>query len=420
MKLRWVLGTLLLLAAACAGVAWALWPEPPPTWRTVVVEKKDVRSTVSSTGLLEAVDTVEVGTQVSGRLAGVLVDFNDRVEQGQVLARLDTTVLEADVASAHASYSVAHAEREQADQTLTRLQGLSEAKAISQEELETAATARDVAVARERSAKVALDRAKANLGYATITAPIAGTIVRRDVDQGQTVNAGMSAPTLFLLAGDLAAMQILVNVDEADIGRIRQDQRVEFTVAAYPEAKFQGVVRQVRLQSSTVENVVTYTVVVAVDNTDGRLLPGMTATVDFIVEEAPEVLCVPNAALRFQPETEQITPASRPPEGGDAAKTAKSGGSGGSGGWAGRGGGRRGGGGGKGPRKLWIAGEDGLLTPLTVEAGLADSACTQISGEGVAEGLEVVAGVERTESSSGSSNPLRPTSTSDPRRPGGF
>lgn len=300
---RGCLLVLVLLLAAAGGIfAWVSRSTPTATFRTVPVARTDVRRTVSATGTLDAVTRVEVGTQVSGILAEVLVDFNDHVVKDQVLARLDTALLDADVASAAAKVAEAEANEHRLRLEAGRVTALRQRESATVQELEVATAELAVASAQLRTAQVGLTRARRNVGYATITAPIDGTIIRRDLDPGQTVNAGLSAPTLFLIAGDLAHMQILVAVDESDIGQIHEKQAAEFTVQAWPDRTFTGVVRQVRLQSSAEESVVTYTVVVDVDNADGVLLPGMTATVEFIVGEAKDALCVANAALRFTPE----------------------------------------------------------------------------------------------------------------------
>ena len=399
------------LVLAAGGLGWWWWrggAEPAPAWRLSAVERGDVRATVSSTGTLQAVTTVEVGTQISGVVEELLADYNDAVEAGQVLARIDTSILAADVEAAQAAVNLRVAERDQAKLDLGRTERLAEQGAVSPEEREQAQTALAMAEATLSSARVSLSRARRNLGYATITAPITGTVVERDVEVGQTVNAGMTAPRLFLLAGDLSTMQILASVDEADIGRIAEGQAVEFTVAAYPSDHFAGSVRQVRLQSTTAENVVTYTVVIDVPNPDGRLLPGMTATVDFVVSEATDVLCVAGAALRFTPEPARIAGGAEP----EAAKAE------GRGERPGGGSGRRGG---DGKGKLWVAGPDGLVSPIEVETGLAGSTCTELRGEGVTEGMEVVSGVERADAAGGErGSPLSGSSSGQSRRPGGF
>ena len=379
---------LVALLLALGGAAW--WGlrarAPAEAWRTVEVTRTDVRQVVSATGTLDAVTTVEVGTQVSGILAEILVDFNDRVTRGQLLARIDTALLDADVASAHARLAEAMANRDRLALDEARIEALHARAAVTDQELEAAHADAAIADAQVRSAEVALSRARRNLAYATITSPIDGTIIQRDVDVGQTVNAGLSAPTLFLIAGDLARMQILANVDESDIGQIREGQAVSFTVQAFPERTFDGEVRQVRLQSTMEESIVTYTVVVDVENTDGTLLPGMTATAEFIVAEAKAVLCVPHAALRYQPETPPIstdaTGAAPRAKGGKASKEGT----------------------------LWLP-DGGTLVPLRVTTGLRDATCTEITGEGVTEGQKAVVGVERAKAEGGTSPFQQPAST---------
>lgn len=388
-------GLIVALVAAAGGGAGWWWMRrgaaPADAYRTATVERADVRRTVTATGQLAAVQAVEVGTQVSGILTDVLVDFNDGVQKGQPLAHIDTTLLDADVATAAARMAEAEAGRDRRALEATRVERLRAQEAATDQELEVARADLAVADAQLRTARVALDRASRNRAYATITSPIDGTVIRRDKDPGQTVNAGLSAPTLFLIAGDLRHMQILVAVDESDIGQIHDDQRVEFSVQTFPDRVFTGTVRQVRLQSTTAESVVTYTAVVEVDNADRALLPGMTATVEFIVGQADDVLCVPNAALRFRP------------EGADEGRPA----------------------GGKGrPRRGPDAAEGTLWTPagtsvqaLAVRTGLRGAACTEVSGDGVTEGTVVVVGVDHSSAAS-STSPLQPTAA--PRRPGGF
>jgi HlyD family secretion protein len=406
-----VFGAAALLVGIAAGAYWYLRPAPSEvSLRLEALEAADVVATVTATGTLGAVTTVEVGTQVSGAISELLVDFNDQVEVGQLLARLDTSLLQSDVASARAAWQVASAERDQAALALVRARALFGGGNLAEEELEVARMDDAVADARLRSANVSLERSTRNLSFATIRSPIAGTVLRRDVEVGQTVNAGMSAPTLFLLAGDLSRLQIMASVDEADVGRVSAESGVEFTVAAYGEAKFTGAVRQVRLQSVVAENIVTYPVVIDVENADGRLRPGMTATVSFIVEHAEGALCAPNAALRFTPEPAQIG-AAPVSEGGAEAKAEK----GGKGGRGGRGGRRAA----SKARTLWTPQEDGLLRGLTVKTGITNGACTVVEGEGVTEGMTIVTGLERAAEAGKSGSPLAGGSA-QPRRPGGI
>lgn len=418
---RIIVGSLTVLTLGTVGAWWwQVRSAGTDTWRTVEVERTDVRRLVTATGTLDAVQTVEVGTQVSGILAEVLVDFNDAVTEGQILARIDTALLDADVASASAKVAEASANRGRRALEAKRVNGLRAREAATEQETEVAIAELAVAEAQLRTAQVALTRAKRNLGYATITSPIGGTVVRRDLDPGQTVNAGLSAPTLFLIAGDLARMQILVAVDESDIGQIHDRQDAEFTVQTWPDRTFKGVVRQVRLQSATDQSVVTYTVVVDVDNPDGALLPGMTATVEFIVGEAKDVLCVANAALRYTPDLPGGADGgghagagrTGPVEGGAPAGAASAGGSRG----AGPGGGSKRRGRDATEGTLWTANGE-ALNGVPVKIGLKGTTCTEVSGDGVNEGMSVVVGVDHT-AASGTTSPLQQTVA--PRRPGGF
>ena len=295
----------LVVVAVAAAVVWRVRDgrgSAPVNYRFVEIAQGDLASVVAATGTLEPVTTVQVGTQVSGILEQVMVDFNDRVRAGQVIARIDTTLMASAVASSRTQIQRAEADLLHNEREFKRLGALYAENMIAESEYNTAQYNLDVSRASLAAARIDLDRALRNLGYATITAPIDGIVVQRSVDPGQTVQASFSAPELFQIAGDLTRMQILVSVDESDIGQIVQDQAVRFTVQAYPDDTFTGEVRQVRLQSVIQENVVNYIAVVAVANPDGRLLPGMTATVDFIVEQATDVFHVPNAALRYKPD----------------------------------------------------------------------------------------------------------------------
>lgn len=271
------------------------------TFTTAKLSKGTLENTVSSTGTLSAIGTVEVGTQVSGTLKQVLVDFNDHVKKDQLLAVLDKRVLKSAVQEAKASLMKARAQEELAQADFKRSKRLYDDKMISDQEFIQAKTSLATAKASVISAETSLNRAETNLNYAEIRSPIDGTIIQRNVEPGQTVAASFSTPTLFLVAADLSKMEIQALVDESDIGQIRLDQSVRFTVEAYPDKSFSGMVKQIRLQPSTVNNVVNYTVIVNADNPDHLLLPGMTATVDFIAEHLENVLLIPNAALRFKP-----------------------------------------------------------------------------------------------------------------------
>jgi HlyD family secretion protein len=247
-----------------------------------------------------------------------------------------------------------------------------------------------VAVARANvsSSRVAVQRANQNLSYTEIRSPIDGVVVERNVDVGQTVAASLSAPQLFLIANDLAHMQIVVSVDESDIAKIRQGQDVRFTVQARPNERFRGRVEQVRLQSTTLENVVSYGVVVSVENPEGKLLPGMTARVEFMVDAAQDVLKVANAALRFQPEGQA--------EAGSGGRGERSG--------AGRPRGEA-----RANARLWTVDGKGALVAIPVRTGIATGVMTQVEGDGVAPGTRVIAGVQReTDAPAAAANPLQP------------
>src|SRR5687767_15024210 len=309
-KTRFAVGAVVV--AVAAGALWIYRnaeAHEAPAYRFATVTRGNLESTVSATGALSAVTTVQVGTQVSGLVRQIYVDFNDRVKKGQLLARIDPTLQQQAVLDAQAGLIRAQADLERSQSEYERNKTLFDAKVLTATEFNTAQYNYTVAQASVKSAQVALERARKNLSYTEIYAPIDGVVVERNVDVGQTVAASLSAPQLFLIANDLAQMQILASVDESDIGQIHEGQDVRFTVQAYPSQNFTGTVRQVRLQSATTENVVNYTVVVAVANPKGTLLPGMTATVEFLTGSASNALIVPNAALRFRPTAEMMAEA---------------------------------------------------------------------------------------------------------------
>lgn len=419
MKKQKALGTILALALGLSGAAaYALrtgGADLRASWRRVAVEKGDLESVVSATGTLSAVKTVQVGTQTSGLIESLLVDFNDEVRAGQVIARLDTTLLESAVRDAEASCDRAAAELKQAQRDLDRLESTHAQGITSDSDFNKAQYNLDVARAAAKSADVAVSRARQNLGYATIRAPVSGTVVERDVDVGQTVAASLSAPKLFLIANDLSEMQILASVDESDIGKVRPGQPVRFTVKAFPSRRFAGSVRQVRLQSVTDQNVVSYTVVVSVKNPAGTLLPGMTATVEFVTATAEGVLKVPNAALRFRPPADVLAKVarSRPPTGRSPEGRTREAGA------------RQGPGASHGT--LWVADDQGNLSPLRVKTGISDGQSTEVSGPALAEGTMVVSGTRKASDAAAAgttTNPFQAQRTQGaggpPPPPGGF
>jgi HlyD family secretion protein len=345
----------LLVVLACLGSgAWAFYnsrSRPEPQVTTLPVSRGDVAETVQATGTLEAVTTVDVGTQVSGVVQDLYADFNQIVRKGQVIARLDPSILQTQIESQKANVVRAEADLERlrvaladAKQKLDRAQAMFAKELVPRTELENADLAVKTADAQIKSSEASLSQSRAslnqaqvNIGYTVIHSPIDGIVISRNVDPGQTVASSMNAPTLFVIAADLSKMQVLANIDEAEIGRMRPGQSVNFRVDAYPTEQFIGAVEQVRLQPTVVQNVVVYSTVIAVPNPQLKLKPGMTANVVIEVARRNNVLRVPAAALRFRPTELMFTVLNQPmpPE-------ARGGGRGGSGGGGGRDG-RRGG-----------------------------------------------------------------------------
>jgi len=277
-----------------------------PGYQLAEIARGDLENIVSSTGTLSAVGTVEVSSQISGIVETVYVDYNDNIRKGQILARVDTTLLKASVLDAEASLAKSRAQLHQAQTEYQRNEKLFQAGYISEMTFLSVKTVVETAKATVQSAESALQRAQTNLRYAEIHSPITGTVIERNVEAGQTISASTSAPTLFTIAEDLAQMQIEAAVDESDIGQIKENQVVRFTVQTYPDEIFIGTVRQIRLKPTTVQDVVNYPVVVDAPNERGLLLPGMTATVDFLIEECQDVLLIPNTALYFKPPEEML------------------------------------------------------------------------------------------------------------------
>lgn len=308
MKRKLIIGAIVVAVLGAIGVFVyrGMFAKPAASFRLVSVERGNLQQSVSATGALGAVTTVSVGTQVSGQVAALLVDYNDVVKKGQLLARIDPTLAQQAVVDAQANLDKVRAQLLQGQRDYNRNRELTAEGLLAKSAFEQSASSLDVARADVKSAQVALDRARQNLAYTNIYAPIDGVVVDRNVQQGQTVAASLSAPQLFLIANDLAHMQILAQVGESDIAQIKEGQPVSFSVQALPNQKFKGTVKQVRLQSTTADNVVNYTVVIAVGNAENKLLPGMTARVDLQTQSATNVLKVSNAALRFKPTDEQL------------------------------------------------------------------------------------------------------------------
>jgi HlyD family secretion protein len=298
------------------------------------VERGDVTGRVTATGTLSALVTVQVGSQVSGRIAELYADFGQRVKRGQVIARLDERLFAAQAEQGRANREAAagdlekaRAQAEEADRKLKRTQGLAEQNLVAQAELDAAETAAKAAHAgvaaatgNRSQAAATYHQAKVNLGYTTIVSPINGIVISRNVDVGQTVAASLQAPTLFTIAEDLSKMQVHAAVSEADVGRLAPGMTATFVVDAYPDRKFKGVIRQIRDAPQTLQNVVTYDAVVDVDNTDLHLKPGMTANVTFVYAERKGVLRIPSAALRFRPPEDLLAAGGKIGDGGGKKK----------------------------------------------------------------------------------------------------
>lgn len=290
---------IIILVAVVWG-AFALFgggsPKEEPL-ATLPINRGDMRQVVTATGEIQPLNTVNVGSQVSGTIEKLYVDYNSKVKKGDVLLEIEPSVLQASVDEAKASLVSAESQRNYAKSEYTRNNTLYNAGFISRAEMEQSQTTYEQAEQSVNRMKSQYDRAVTNLGYATITSPVDGTVISREVDVGQTVAASFQTPDLFKIAEDLSQMQIETSVSEADIGVIKESQPVTFTVDAYPDQTFDGIVRQIRLSPTTTSNVVVYTVVIDVDNSDLRLMPGMTAFVTIVVSNKTDVFKVQNAAL---------------------------------------------------------------------------------------------------------------------------
>ncbi len=295
---------IILILSTAAAVFWYRYDKTGSDqnqYKTSKVDQGDIVQTIAANGTLTPVVLVNVGTQVSGTVSKLYVDFNDEVKTGQVLAELDPALLRAQLYQSEANLLSAQATLKLAQSKLKRNRTLMEKGFISIDALDVIEQELDIARAQIAASKAQVARDRANLNYSIIKSPISGVVIARDVDIGQTVAANFQTPILFQIAKDLRQMQINISVAEADIGQLHVDQPINFTVDAFQERQFTGLVKQVRLNPSIQENVVTYNVVAMVSNDDGVLLPGMTANIQFIVHQRNQVLRVPNAALRYKP-----------------------------------------------------------------------------------------------------------------------
>ena len=294
----------VVVLAAVAAAAIALKPRdkvvPPPKYRFTAVDRGAINQTVTATGTINPVALINVGSQVSGTVAELHADFNDRVRKGQVLLKLEPTIFNAQVAQAEANIASARASLRLAQATYRRNQQLVEQNFISTLALDQSMREAEVAQANLKLAQAQLDRARADLNNSVIRSPIDGVIIKRTIDLGQTVAASFTTPNLFQIANDLTKMQIDTSVSEADVGQLRDGLPARFMVDAYPDREFNATMRQFRLAPNVVQNVVTYNVVLDVDNTDELLKPGMTAQVRLVVANRADVLRIPTTALRFR------------------------------------------------------------------------------------------------------------------------
>lgn len=326
-------------------------------YETAKVERATISNSVTATGTIEPVNKVEVGTQVSGIISKIYVDYNSIVKKGQVIAELDKINLESELASAKANLASSKSELDYQETNYKRMKALHDKGFISDDDFDIA----DLSYKKAKEAYLVqlqtVQKAQTNLGYATITSPIDGVVLSKDVEEGQTVAASFSTPTLFTIARDLTDMQVVANVDEADIGNVRDGQKVTFTVDAFPDDTFEGRVKQVRQQGEEESNVVTYEVVISAPNNDLKLKPQLTANVNIYTEEIENVVSVPAKALRFSPSKEMMND-------GEKIKDCNA------------------------TNKLWIK-EANILKAYPVKTGITNGIRTQIL-EGVKEGTAVI------------------------------
>lgn len=382
-----VIGLVAVGATAAAVWWWTDNQAEQPKWITATVDRGSIVQRVSANGTLNPVELVNVGTQISGTVTKLHTDFNQPVKAGQLLAELDPAILEAQIRQTEANLASAKATLNNAELSLKRNENLKSKGFISDGALDGLRKDVETARASVMQTEAQLARDKTNLGYSKIKSPINGIVVNRGIDVGQTVAASFQTPTLFQIARDLRRMQIDTSVAEADVGAIQNGQPVRFTVDAFRDQEFNAKVRMVRLNPTTVQNVVTYNVVIDVDNKDGNLLPGMTAQVAIMTNKKDDVLRVPSAALRFRPpETSGVTSGSGTPEkSADRNGAPKSG---------------------NGMRsrasaapRVYVVGPNGELQPKEIKTGINDGRFTEVL-EGLGQGDAVVTRAAPTSKSS--------------------
>lgn len=356
----------LVIVAVAAIAALAVWllsgdkKEEKITFDTAAVAPANIMNSITATGTIEPVTSVTVGTQVSGIVSKLFVDYNSVVKKGQVIAELDKTNLMSQLNTAKTQLATAQSQLNYQTANYKRYKTLFEKGLVAADDFDNAKLSYTQAKEQVVSAKEEVQRAQTNLGYATITSPIDGVVLSKSVEEGQTVAASFSTPELFTIAQDLTNMQVVANVDEADIGDVKEGERVSFTVDAYPDDTFEGEVKQVRQEATTSNNVVTYEVVISAPNADLKLKPGLTANVTIYTAERKGVLSVPSKALRFTPQKETVGKMKIV----DAANA---------------------------KNKVWTI-EGNSIVAHKVNIGMTDGTNTQIVG-GIAEGTKVVTGL---------------------------
>lgn len=357
------------------------------TYQTARVEKATLRNSVTATGTIEAVTTVEVGTQVSGIIDKIYVDYNSEVKRGQVIAELDKTNLVSELNIANSQLQSAQSDLSYQQANFERMNTLYGKGLISADDFETARLALRQAQSTVAQRQLSVSKARTNLGYATITSPIDGIVLSKSVEEGQTVASSYSTPTLFTIVKDMTDMRVIANVDEADIGEVREGQRVVYTVDAYPGDTFEGTVTQVRNEATTDNNVVTYEVVISAPNPDLKLKPGLTANITIYTLEQADIVSVPTKALRFTPTKETVSPQDKIVDC-------------------------------KGAYKLWVR-EGNIFKAYSVKTGTTDGVHTQILS-GVKEGTEVIVEVAEaaTDSADGADDMSASEQEKSPFAPG--
>ena len=346
----------IIVAVVCCCLAFCGKDRHGIQYDTAVVGINDISNSVTATGTIEPVTSVDVGTQVSGIVAKIYVDYNSVVKKGQVIAELDKTNLTSQVNTAKAALNNAQSQLTYQKANYRRYKTLFDKGLVSADEYETALLSYRQAQDEVRQQQESLQQAQTNLGYATITSPVDGVVLSREVEEGQTVAASFETPTLFTIAQDLTDMRVIADVDEADIGDVKEGERVTFTVDAYPEDTFSGTVTQVRQEGNTEDNVVTYEVVISAPNKELKLKPGLTANVSIFTLDKRGVMSVPNKALRFTPTKELI---------GDALVVDC-----------------------KGSSKVWTF-ADNVFKAHPVKTGISDGINTELLG-GVSKGMKVI------------------------------